>query len=574
MAIEKITVPDLGDASEVEVIELLVSVGQAVEENDSLLVLESDKAAMEIPAPMAGVVTSIAVNLGDQVSTGSEMLSLEVSGSSEEKDDDKSSEEPEEDSKQASGKAGSAKSESKSESEQGESNTDSDEEESSSEAKSADSGEGSSVTEKIPDLGTDDEVEVIEIHFAVGDSVSVEDSLITLESDKAAMDVPATVAGKVEELLLKVGDKVKEGDAILKLLSSSCGSKAAASPESKSSDSKPAAKAEQPSKKAEAAPKAEEKASPKADTSQPVNPKRSENAKVHAGPAVRKMARELGVDLSVVEGSGSKGRIVKEDIHAYVKAKINAPGASSAPVATIPDIDFSQFGEVEQIQRTKLEKLTAINMHRNWSAVPHVAQFNEADVTDLELFRESLKSEAEKKGVKMTFLPFLLKACAKALAEYPQFNVSLHSSGEYIIQKKYIHIGVAVATEAGLLVPVIRDVDKKSLWELAAEIVELSEKAKKRKLSPQEMQGGCFSISSLGAIGGTGFIPIVNPPEVAILGVSKTDIKPVYIDGEFKPRKMLPFTLSYDHKAVNGVDGGLFATYLAKVLGDIRHLVL
>lgn len=574
MAIEKITVPDLGDASEVEVIELLVSVGQAVEENDSLLVLESDKAAMEIPAPMAGVVTSIAVNLGDQVSTGSEMLSLEVSGSSEEKDDDKSSEEPEEDSKQASGKAGSAKSESKSESEQGESNTDSDEEESSSEAKSADSGEGSSVTEKIPDLGTDDEVEVIEIHFAVGDSVSVEDSLITLESDKAAMDVPATVAGKVEELLLKVGDKVKEGDAILKLLSSSGGSKAAASPESKSSDSKPAAKAEQPSKKAEAAPKAEEKASPKADTSQPVNPKRSENAKVHAGPAVRKMARELGVDLSVVEGSGSKGRIVKEDIHAYVKAKINAPGASSAPVATIPDIDFSQFGEVEQIQRTKLEKLTAINMHRNWSAVPHVAQFNEADVTDLELFRESLKSEAEKKGVKMTFLPFLLKACAKALAEYPQFNVSLHSSGEYIIQKKYIHIGVAVATEAGLLVPVIRDVDKKSLWELAAEIVELSEKAKKRKLSPQEMQGGCFSISSLGAIGGTGFIPIVNPPEVAILGVSKTDIKPVYIDGEFKPRKMLPFTLSYDHKAVNGVDGGLFATYLAKVLGDIRHLVL
>ncbi len=574
MAIEKITVPDLGDASEVEVIELLVSVGQAVEENDSLLVLESDKAAMEIPAPMAGVVTSIAVNLGDQVSTGSEMLSLEVSGSSEEKDDDKSSEEPEEDSKQASGKAGSAKSESKSESEQGESNTDSDEEESSSEAKSADSGEGSSVTEKIPDLGADDEVEVIEIHFAVGDSVSVEDSLITLESDKAAMDVPATVAGKVEELLLKVGDKVKEGDAILKLLSSSGGSKAAASPESKSSDSKPAAKAEQPSKKAEAAPKAEEKASPKADTSQPVNPKRSENAKVHAGPAVRKMARELGVDLSVVEGSGSKGRIVKEDIHAYVKAKINAPGASSAPVATIPDIDFSQFGEVEQIQRTKLEKLTAINMHRNWSAVPHVAQFNEADVTDLELFRESLKSEAEKKGVKMTFLPFLLKACAKALAEYPQFNVSLHSSGEYIIQKKYIHIGVAVATEAGLLVPVIRDVDKKSLWELAAEIVELSEKAKKRKLSPQEMQGGCFSISSLGAIGGTGFIPIVNPPEVAILGVSKTDIKPVYIDGEFKPRKMLPFTLSYDHKAVNGVDGGLFATYLAKVLGDIRHLVL
>ncbi|MFT4862903.1 MAG: pyruvate dehydrogenase E2 component (dihydrolipoamide acetyltransferase) [Pseudohongiellaceae bacterium] len=568
MAIEKITVPDLGDASEVEVIELLVSVGQKVEKEDSLLVLESDKAAMEIPAPMAGVVISIAVNLGDKVSSGSEMLSLEISGDSEGKSEDKAdkkssesddkSEEssdtkPKESSKQAAAVEPEAN------------------EEKPSKEKSASQGKASSVTEKVPDLGTDDEVEVIEVHFAVGDSVSVDDSLITLESDKAAMEVPATLAGKVEELLVKVGDKLKTGDSILKLLSSS-ESPAADAPAT--TESKPS---QDEAKKAEAkepAPKPAQKSAPETIKTPPSDAGQSGGSKTHAGPAVRKLARELGVDLTAVAGTGAKDRIIKEDVNEYVKARLNAPSSGGGAIASVPDIDFSQFGEIEQVKRSKLEKLTAVNMHRNWSAVPHVAQFNEADVTDLENFREGLKAEAEKKGVKMTFMPFLLKACAKALAEYPQFNVSLHSSGEYVIQKKYINIGIAVATDAGLLVPVIRDVDKKSLWELAAEVVELSDKAKKRKLTPQEMQGGCFSISSLGALGGTGFIPIVSSPEVAILGVSKTDIKPVYIDGEFKPRKMLPFTLSYDHKAVNGLDGGLFATYLAKVLGDIRHLVL
>jgi pyruvate dehydrogenase E2 component (dihydrolipoamide acetyltransferase) len=558
LAIEKITVPELGDASEVEVIELLVSVGQAVEENDSLLVLESDKAAMEIPAPMAGTVVSIAVNLGDQVSTGSAMLSLEVADSdskAEAKTEQKAEQEPEQEPEpEVESKAGS-------------------DDEKSTADKPASDGKQSSVVESVPDLGSDDEVEVIEVHFAVGDTVAIDDSLITLESDKAAMEVPATIAGTVEELLLKVGDKVKVGDSILKLLTSEAGPKAeppAADSSSGKDEAKAEAKADTPKESSEPKPEA----APEPAPSQPLKTSQSGSGKAHAGPAVRKMARELGVDLAAIPGSGSKGRIIKEDVHEYVKAKINAPSAGAGAVAAVPDIDFSQFGEIEQVQRSKLAKLTAVNMHRNWSTVPHVAQFNEADVTDLESFREGLKAEAEKKGVKMTFLPFLLKACAKALAEYPQFNVSLHSSGEYLIQKKYIHIGVAVATDAGLLVPVIRDVDKKSLWELAAEVVELSDKAKKRKLSPQEMQGGCFSISSLGAIGGTGFIPIVSAPEVAILGVSKTDIKPVYIDGEFKPRKILPFTLSYDHKAVNGVDGGLFATYLAKVLGDIRHLVL
>jgi pyruvate dehydrogenase E2 component (dihydrolipoamide acetyltransferase) len=284
------------------------------------------------------------------------------------------------------------------------------------------------------------------------------------------------------------------------------------------------------------------------------------------------LARELGVNLQQVQGSGARSRITKEDIQAFVKSRINVPLAQAGSVSPIADIDFSQFGETEQVARSKLHRVTANIMHRNWTAIPHVAQFNEADVTDLEAFRAELKPEAERRETKLTFMPFLLKACARALAEYPQFNVSLHSSGDYLIQKKYIHIGVAVATQAGLVVPVIRDVDKKTIWQLASEVIELSKQAQQRKLSIDQMQGACFTISSLGAIGGTGFIPIVNAPEVAILGVGKTTIKPVFVDGEFVPRKMLPFTLAYDHKAVNGVDGGMFASHLAKLLADIRYL--
>ena len=289
---------------------------------------------------------------------------------------------------------------------------------------------------------------------------------------------------------------------------------------------------------------------------------------------MRKLARELGVDLHQVSGSGAKSRIIKEDIHEFVKTQLSTAAGAGVGVAPAADIDFSQFGEIEKLPRSKIHKLTAVIMQRNWTTIPHVAQFNEANVTELEDFRAELKPESERKGIKLTFLPFLLKACAKALIEYPQFNVSLHSSGEYTIQKKYVHIGVAVATEAGLVVPVIRNADQKTIWQLAAELIELTDKAKQRKLSRYDMQGACFTISSLGAIGGTGFIPIVNAPEVAILGVGKTAIKPVFIDGEFKPRKMLPLTLSYDHKALNGVDGGLFSTYLVKVLADIRHLSL
>ena len=543
MSIENIKVPDLGDASEVEVIELLVSVGQSVEENDSLLVLESDKAAMEIPAPMAGVVKSISVNLGDQVSTGSEMLSLEIAESGS--PDSASEEEP------------AAATESTIQEPAAES----------AKIEEADSvpvaAPGpTSQTIEVPDLGSDDEVEIIEIHIKEKDAIEVDDVLITLESDKAAMDVPAPYAGVIESLLVAVGDKVKPGSQIAKILASA-----------------PAAEQEAPAAKQETVQPVETTASNKpalqqAVASAPVTSRNESSKKVYAGPAVRKMARELGIDLGQVKGSGAKSRILKEDVQEFVKRKINAPAGQSVSLATMADIDFSQFGEVEQVQRSKLHKLISTNMQRNWNSVPHVAQFNEIDVTDLEEFREGLKGEAERRGVKLTFLPFLLKACAKALLEYPQFNVSLHSSGEYVIQKKYVHIGMAVATEAGLLVPVIKNVDQKTIWQLAEEVIELSSKAKDRKLKADDMQGACFTISSLGAIGGTGFIPIVNAPEVAILGVGKTDIKPVYIGGEFLPRKVLPITLAYDHKAVNGVDGGLFATYLGKLLGDVRHLAL
>lgn len=548
MAIEKITVPDLGEASDVEVIELLVTVGQQVAENDSLLVLESDKAAMEIPAPMAGIVKSIAINLGDTVSTGVEILSLEVESNNasaepvadvaaEEMQQAPQADEPSAEAAPESGKA---------------------EQPASVE---------SVVT--VPDLGTDDEVDVIEIHVSAGDRLEADQPLLTLESDKAAMEVPSPQAGEVLEILVKVGDKVKTGAEVLKL-SAAAGGDVAPAQEAPATSSEASGKAAGDSRPMPA--------SEPSRSDQPAAqniPVSVESTKVYAGPAVRKLARELGVDLALVQGSGARSRVVKEDIHAFVKARINgAPTGSVAVAPAVPDVDFSQFGPIEELPRTKLQKVTAINMQRNWSAVPHVAQFNEADVTALEDFRNELRPEAEKKGVKLTFLPFLLKACAKALAEYPQFNVSLHSSGEFVIQKKYCHIGVAVATEAGLVVPVIRDVDTKTIYELAREVSELTAKAKSRKLTLEEMQGACFTISSLGAIGGTGFIPIINAPEVAILGVARTEIKPVYANGEFVPRKMLPLTLCYDHKALNGVDGGLFADYLVKLLGDIRRLAL
>ena len=554
MATEIIKVPELGDAGDVEVIEIPVSVGQAVEENDSLLVLESDKAAMEIPAPMAGVIRSIAVNLGDQVTTGAEILTLETA----ETPAAEPVEEPE-----AEAEPAPAQPEPAAEAEQREVEPPA---QAAEEPRQASATAESEIIEiAVPDLGTDDEVDVIEIHVKAGDTIAEEDSLLTLESDKAAMEVPSPHAGTVESVLVEIGAQVKTGAAILRLRVEQA--------EEVSEPASAAAAAESAPESQKAAPAAPPPAAPGSALASADAPGADSGANVYAGPAVRKLARELGVDLTLLKGSGARGRIVKEDVHEFVKTNIGRPAAGAAP-STVPDIDFSRFGEIERVPRAKLAKVTAANMHRSWLAVPHVAQFEEADVTELEAFRAGLKAEAENRGVKLTPLPFLLKACAQALQEFPQFNVSIHSSGEYVIQKKYIHIGVAVATEAGLVVPVIRDVDRKNVWQLAEEVAEASLKARDRKLTPEDMQGGCFTISSLGAIGGTGFVPIVNAPEVAILGVARTAVKPVWRDGEFVPRTMLPLTLTYDHKAVNGVDGGRFAARLAALLGDIRRLLL
>ena len=533
----EVKVPDLGGDTDVDVIEILVAEGDEINAEDGLVTLESDKAAMEVPAPASGKVVSIKLKVGDKVNEGSLILELETAETVEESEAPRPGETPVEEPEATAPEPV---------------------------ATSAPTGEPSLVEVKVPDLGEDSDVDVIEILVAVGDEVKQEDGLITLETDKAAMDVPSPAEGVIKAIKLKVGDKVSEGSSILEL-------ETTAAPSPAVSQEKPAATevpaATKPEPASSAAPAVQEAAVT------------GNSDSVYAGPAVRKMARELGVALSKVSGSGSRGRIVKEDVDAFVKSVMQGGGTSTATAGGaglpgIEDIDFSQFGEIEELPMSKLHQVTSRNMTRNWLNVPHVTQFDEADVTELEDFRQEQKAMAEKKGIKLTPLPFIVKACARALAEYPQFNVSLHSSGTKLIQKKYVNIGVAVATPAGLMVPVVKDADRKTIWEIATEIADLGAKAKDRKLTKDEMQGACFTVSSLGNIGGTGFTPIVNAPEVAILGVSKAVVKPVYIDNEFIPRTMLPFSLSYDHRAVNGVDGGLFCTYLASLLGDIRLLAL
>lgn len=554
MAVEKIQVPDLGGADEVEVIEVLVSAGDEISENDSIIVLESDKAATEIPAPKGGKVKNVLVKVGDKLSQGDPILELESAGgeAAEEKDDkqDKAAEAP--------------KSEEKPKPEQKEATP----------AAAKQGGAPQRREVRVPDLGGAEDVEVIDVLVSEGDELRAEDGMITLETDKAAMDVPAPFAGKVVSIKVKKGDRVSEGSPVLELESAEGGqAEAPAREEAQAGETK--AKAEAAGRKAEAVQETAAAQKPAAPAESAAS---GDEGEVYAGPAVRKLARELGVDLGQVKGSGTKGRVVKEDVHDFVKSRMQGGAAAAAGgaagVPAVPDIDFSKFGEIEEVEMSKLHQVTAVNMQRAWLNVPHVTQFDEADVTELEAFREAQKKAAEKKGVKLTPLPFIIKACAVALAQYPQFNVSLHSSGKKLIQKKYVHIGVAVATPAGLMVPVVRDADRKTLWDIAAEVAELSDKAKERKLGREQMEGACFTVSSLGPIGGTGFTPIVNTPEVAILGVSKTQVKPVYRDGQFVPRTMLPFALSYDHRAVNGVDGGLFCTYLSQLLSDIRLMLM
>ena len=534
---KEVTVPDIGD-DEVEVTEIMVAVGDSVEEEQSILNVEGDKAAMEVPAPFAGTVKEIKVNTGDKVKTGSLVFVFEVAGG-----DNQSA--PAADSK--------------------------------AQEKPAEQTSASSTKEvSVPDIG-DDEVEVTEVMVAVGDSVEEEQSILNVEGDKAAMEVPAPFAGTVKEIKVATGDKVKTGSLIF--VFEVAGSAPAAAPAEKSApapktESKPAAQAE--SKSAASSAKASSESF------------ENNSAYAHASPVVRRLAREFGINLANVKGTGRKNRVVKEDVQNYVKqlvkqvesgqvsaAKGNAGGGELGLIPW-PKVDFAKFGEIEEKKLSRIQKLSGKNLHRNWVQIPHVTQFDEADITSLEQFRKEQNALNEKKklGVKITPLVFVMKAAAKALAEFPTFNSSLSEDGESLILKKYINIGVAVDTPNGLVVPVFKDVDKKGIIELSRELMEVSVKARDGKLSSSDMQGGCFTISSLGGIGGTAFTPIVNAPEVAILGVSKSEMKTKWNGKEFEPKLMVPLSMSYNHRVIDGALAARFTVTLASYMSDIRQLVM
>lgn len=551
---ELIRVPDIGNG-EGEVIELMVKVGDRIEADQSVLTLESDKASMEIPAPKAGVIKTMKVKLGDRLKEGDELFELEVEGeaaaapapAAEPAAAPAAAEKPAE---AAPAPAPAAA------------------------AEPAPAASASVQDIHVPDIGSSGKAKIIELMVKVGDSIQADQSLITLESDKASMEIPSPAAGVVESIEVKLDQEVGTGDLILKLKVEGAAPAAAPAPAASAPAAAPA-KAEAaapaaPAPKAEAAPAPAAPAAPAKD-----------GAKVHAGPAVRQLAREFGVELSAVSATGPHGRVLKEDVQAYVKTMMQkakeapAGGASGGSgIPPIPEVDFSRFGEIEEVPMTRLMQLGASGLHRSWLNIPHVTQFDQADITDLEAFRVAQKGAAEKAGVKLTVLPLLLKSCAHLLKELPDFNASLAPSGKAVIRKKYVHIGFAVDTPDGLLVPVIRDVDQKSLLQLAAEAAALAEKARNKKLTANDMQGACFTISSLGHIGGTGFTPIVNAPEVAILGVSKATIQPVWDGKAFQPKLMLPLSLSYDHRVINGAAAARFTKRLSELLADIRTILL
>ncbi|MFM4679305.1 pyruvate dehydrogenase complex dihydrolipoyllysine-residue acetyltransferase [Aeromonas media] len=530
-AAKDVHVPDIGD-DEVEVTEIMVAVGDMVEADQSIIAVEGDKASMEVPAPFAGRVVEIKVAAGAKVSTGSLVMVFEVAG--------------------AAPAAVAAPVQAA--------------------APVAAAPVAAAAKEvNVPDIGGD-EVEVTEIMVAVGDKVEADQSLIAVEGDKASMEVPAPFAGIVKEIKVKAGDKVSTGSLIMVFEVAGAAPAAAAAP---------VAQAAAPVAAAPAAAPVAQAAAPAAAASDFV----ANDAYVHASPAVRRLAREFGVNLAKVKASGRKGRIVKEDVQAYVKDAVkraeSAPAAGQGTgngmsVVAWPKVDFSKFGPVEELELTRIQKISGPALHRNWAMIPHVTQFDEADTTDLEAFRkeQNILAEKQKLDVKITPLVFILKAAAKALEAHPRFCSALSEDGSKLIMKKYIHIGVAVDTPGGLVVPVVRDVNKKGIHELSRDLAEISKKARAGKLTAADMQGGCFTISSLGGIGGTSFTPIVNAPEVAILGVSKSEMKPKWNGKEFVPRLMLPLALSYDHRVIDGADGARFITTLSGVLSDIRRLVL
>ena len=532
MSIE-INVPDIG-ADEVEVTEIMVKVGDTVEAEQSLITVEGDKASMEVPSPQAGVVKEIKIAVGDTVATGKLMMIFEATGAAAA---------PAKAEEQAAAPAPAA-------------------------APAAPAASAAKNVE-VPDIG-DDEVEVTEVMVKVGDKVEAEQSLITVEGDKASMEVPAPFAGIVKEIKISTGDKVKTGSLIMVFEVEGAAPAAASAPAPQAAA--PAAPAATAAPAAAPAAKAESKG------------EFTENdAYVHATPVIRRLAREFGVNLAKVKGTGRKGRILREDVQSYVKEAVkraeSAPAASGGGLPGMlpwPKVDFSKFGEIEEVELGRIQKISGANLSRNWVMIPHVTQFDEADITEVEAFRKQQNIEAEKKkqDLKITPLVFLMKAAAKALEEFPRFNSSISEDGQKLTMKKYINIGVAVDTPNGLVVPVFRDVNKKGIVELSRELSVISKKARDGKLTASDMQGGCFTISSLGGIGGTAFTPIVNAPEVAILGVSKSSMKPVWNGKEFAPRLMLPLSLSFDHRVIDGAAGARFAAYIATIMADIRRLVM
>ncbi len=568
MTEELIKVPDIGGAEGAEVVEVLVAPGDTIEVEQSLIVVESDKASMEIPTPLAGVVGELRVAVGDMVSEGDVILSVAASSSPASSD----------------AVSGSAADDVSVEAEA----------EKTADAEAAPEAEASghspapaviaptSVDVVIPDLGSDQGADLVEWLVDVGATVAEGDSLVLLESDKASMEVPSPASGILSAKLVEDGVTVNEGvviarlDAVAGEVPAGTTSDHDSIPSASESDTPSPTKASHeppissdPAQSAAVAPGVQSAGSS-------VTPSGTQDEAVYAGPAVRKLAREFGVSLGKVAGTGAKGRILKEDLQQYVARALQEPAmpANGGVLPAIPEQDFARFGSVEHVSRSRIDKLTADNMVRSWLNIPHVTQFEDADISGLERFRKDLKGEADERNVRLTPLPFILKACAVALRDHPKLKSSLADNGETLVMKQYCHIGMAVDTPAGLVVPVIRDVDKKSIWELASEVAALAERARDKQLKPDDMQGGVFTVSSLGAIGGRGFTPIINAPEVAILGVGRAAVQPVW-DGEvFRPSTMLPLALSYDHRVVNGGDGGRFLTELAALLADVKRMVM
>ena len=590
MAAQEIKVPDIGDFDEVEVIEVLVSEGDEVEEEQPLITLESDKATLEVPSSGAGKITELKVKEGDKVSEGDVIAMLEAADASDDESEDEADDADSDD-------AAEDDSDSEDDGEEEADDSESEDEDSDDEDDDA-SGGGESVEVKVPDIGDFDEVEVIEVLVAEGDDVEEEQPLITLESDKATLEVPSSGAGKITELKVKEGDKVSEGDVIA-MLETAGGGKKASGGSKKSSESKADSK---PKKDSESKPPKRGKSgkdepqddaptqpAAKADDSGESSKLKSVDEdrfnKAHASPSVRKYARQIGADLGRIEGSGRKGRILEEDVQTYVKKTLEqvqggaSAGAGSAPagsggVPAQPDIDYSQFGEVETTELPRIRKLSAKAVHRNWLLIPHVTQFDTADITEMEAFRQANKEKAKADGVKLTPLAFMLKAAAAALREFPDLNSSLTADCESLVHKQYVHIAIAVDTPNGLLMPVLKNVDQKGIYQIARELDDISGRAREGKLKGDEMKGACFSISSLGGVGGTAFTPIVNSPEVGILGVSKHSWQPVWNGSEFEPRLILPLSLSYDHRVIDGAKAARITGFLSEKLSDLRTLLL